>query len=233
MKVRKSQSGAIRIQGTSGSRSKTRHSVPILPPSASGYDSNRSAVYLLVVAAILAGVWVVMTIKSHRAEQAMAVDLRNEKQRQQIEASVNRNIQLTNRKIETDKEQIRVEAGFVVPRVGMVVDRSKDEQAHLDLSSDRNEMNVVRDLDRSNERGPPSASDIVQAEVVNSQQMGAERERLQKEFAQRYIEEARRNGFDVKLGPDLRVIDVKPMGPPAGNPSNPLDVRPAGDGAYR
>src|SRR5262245_56652728 len=112
MKAKKSQAGAIGMPGVPGVKSKMR--LPSPRPPVEDEGDNRIAVLFLLVAIIIAGL-VLSHVRSRRVvnqKAAVAVDLRNEKQRQQIEASVNRNIQLTNRKIETDKEQIRVQQGF-------------------------------------------------------------------------------------------------------------------------
>lgn len=180
-------------------------------------ENSKLALALLLLALVLgAGAVILFPGKSDQpVAEVNPIDLKDEKKRRQIEATVNRHIQLTNRKIETEKEKIRIEAGFVIPKVGMQISRpyvpsGKDDG--LDLRADKNEYNPVRDLDRRPPAATPnSAGAIVQSEMAEAQAQKALEEQYQKEYAKQFIEEARRNGYDVKVGPDYRVIEVRPL----------------------
>lgn len=177
-------------------------------------DSSKKTALILFGLAFLLGV--VAYIAGQRSEPPVDNEAKravSEEQRRKLEASVNRHIQMTNRKIETDKEKVKIEAGFTIPRVGMLVAKPvTEEQMTLDLRSDQNEMNPVRDLDRrANTSTTQSARDIVQAEMADQQDYQVLEEQYKKEQARQFIENARRNGYDVKLGPDYRVIEVRPI----------------------
>ena len=141
----------------------------------------------------------------------MPLDLANDRQRQQIEASVNRHIQLTNRKIETEKERVRIDEGFVVPRIGMMAQKLPEETSPLDLRPDANEYNPVRDLSRQ-ENTIHSSAEMVQSEMADDQDFQAAQENYRQKSAKQFLENARRNGYDVKLDAEARVIEVHPIG---------------------
>lgn len=193
-------------------------------PNPSGDDSKKAALALFALAIVIgiAAFFLGSRNKDEETAEAERIRISNE-QRLKVEASVNRHIQVTNHNIETDKEKIKIEAGFTIPRVGQLLSRPQNSDSYLDLRPDHNEMNPIRDLERRAESPPtPSARDIVQAEMADQQAYNAAAEKAMQEYARQYIENAKQNGYDVKLGPDYRVIEVRPINNiPSSDPEQP------------
>lgn len=178
-----------------------------------GDDSKKAALALFALALVIgiAAFFLGSRSKDEETAESERIRIANE-QRLRVEASVNRHIQLTNRNIETDKEKIKIEAGFTIPRVGQLLSRPQNSDSYLDQRPDHNEMNPVRDLERRIESPPnPSARDIVQAEMAEQQAYNAATEKAMREYARQYVENAKQNGYDVKLDSDYRVIEVRPI----------------------
>ncbi len=142
------------------------------------------------------------------------IDLTNTEQRRRLEASVNRHIQMTNRKIEIDREQIKVEAGFTIPRVGHLVNQERKESPSvpLDLRGDRNEYNSARDIERRIESAPSqSADNVIHSEMAERELQRHAEEAYRREYARQYVENARRNGYHVELDSEYKIQSVKEL----------------------
>lgn len=169
---------------------------------------------LLVFLALGLGVYVWMSEKETQEKVGPSVDVSDPRSRQRLEGVVNRHVQLTNRRMEIEKEQIKVEA-FMVPKVGQFVIQKEGSDASFSQQADRNELNAARDLRREQQLSV-SASDIIQTEILNNQQstnVQVYDEEYRREYARQFIENARRNGYDVQLSSDLKVIGVRRIAP--------------------
>lgn len=180
--------------------------------------SQNTALMLFLLALVVGGAAVVFGWKTRAVEGAQTIDLTNVEQRRQLEISVNRHIQMTNRRIEIEKEKIRIEAGFAIPRVGTLVvhERRENPTAPLDLRGDRTEYNAARDTERRATVSQAQAADVViHSEMADIQQRNAAEEIYRAEYARQYVEDARRNGYEVKLDAENRVISVRELSPNA------------------
>lgn len=137
--------------------------------------------------------------------------------RRQLEKSVNTHIQMTNRKIEIDKEKIHQEARFTIPQVGQLLLQPEGKRVDpIDMRGDRNEMNAARDL-RRGQFESRSAGDLIHQEMAENQARDRQNEQYMKEYARQFVENARANGYEVELSSDYRVLNVRKINPAAGS----------------
>ncbi len=138
------------------------------------------------------------------------------KKREELERAVNNHIQLTNRKIETDKEKIKQEASFTIPRVGQLLLTAEGQPVDpIDMRGDRNEFNSTRDM-RRDRLETPSAGDIIQQDLADNQARERQNAEYMKEYARQFVENARRNGYEVELDSEYKVKNVRQVKPAAG-----------------
>lgn len=138
-----------------------------------------------------------------------------EKKREELEKSVNKHIQMTNRKIEIDKEKIKQEAVFTIPRVGQLLLNPEPGSDPIDMRGDRNEMNPARDLRRGTV-DTPSAGDVIHREMAENEDRKRQNEAYMKEYARQFVENARANGYEVELSADYKVVNVRKVNPNSG-----------------
>lgn len=216
-KTRGTGTGSVSASLSSRSVAPPRSPSPIVnaqssPKVVKNEKSKSPLGLLLLVGAVLIGTYAWISDQEQiETRRTASTDVQNPETRSKIENQVNRHVLMTNRKMELEKEQIKVEANFSVPQVGQFVMERPANSQNFDLKGDRTEQNVARDL-RNDRQLAVSASDIVQNEVVNQQVGGAAAamdEQYRREYARQFIENARRNGYEVTLSPDLRVIGVQ------------------------
>lgn len=144
-----------------------------------------------------------------KMRQSASIDVQDPVNRQKLETMVNRHVQMTNRQMEIEKEKIKMEATFSIPKVGQFVVQ-KDNVKSFNMNTDSNEGNAARDL-RDNRTLTMSANDVIQNELLHGGQPAQPvyDEEYRREYARQFIENARRNGYEVTLSPDLKVIGVR------------------------
>lgn len=136
-----------------------------------------------------------------------------EKKRVELEKAVNRHIQDTNRKIEIDKEKIKQQAAFTIPQVGQMLMNSEGRPIDpIDMRGDRNELNAARDL-RRNLLDSNSADNVIHSEMADKEARRRQNEEYMREYARQFVENARRNGYEVELSPDYKVLNVRQVSP--------------------
>lgn len=138
-----------------------------------------------------------------------------QKKREDLERAVNKHIQMTNRKIEIDKEKIKQEAVFTIPQVGQIIINPNSGSDPIDMRGDRNELNPVRDLRRGSVN-TPSAGDLIHQEMADNEARQRQNEQYMKEYAKQFVENARRNGYEVELSSDYKVLNVRQVNPGSG-----------------
>lgn len=174
-------------------------------------NRNRFAI-ILIACAIAVGAFAWMEGKTPPSEQrrTASIDVQDPVNRQRLETMVNRHVQMTNRQMEIEKEKIKMEATFSIPKVGQFVVQ-KDSNKAFNLNVDNVENNAARDL-RDTRTLTMSANDVIQNELLHGGQ-GAQQpvydDEYRREYARQFIENARRNGYEVTLSPDLKVIGVR------------------------
>lgn len=220
---RSEKAGAAPVEWKESSTPKSF--VPTLPPADVAASNHPKWIGLgLILVAVILGLLVARQTEDVPLRKSASTDVSDAATRKKLESMVNRHVQLTNRRIEIEKEQIKIEANFVAPRVGeFVLDKSAADQPTFNQRADRNEMNAARDLARDSHY-TVSANDIIQQEVAGGgRRVAGSDEEYRKEYARQFVENARRNGYEVQLSSDYRVIGVRQV---------PVENRATGN-AYR
>lgn len=138
------------------------------------------------------------------------------------EKIVNQHLQNTNKKIEWEKKKAELQNAVVSPHIGDSVFKSErknlqvDRVTGVDINSDRSLDAVSQDLDRQREQisGNSPSSDIT-SELALADEVAREEENLKQEYTEEFIKTARKNGFEVRVDKNYRIIDVKRINPPA------------------
>lgn len=119
-----------------------------------------------------------------------------------------------NKKIELQQDTVKFENERTGPRVGDSIiseeDRrvlfSKDSNSGVDFTLDTNEQQSLQDLKRdSPELRAYSPGNVVQAEIADHLKDREHRIRWIKTFIAKYESDARKNGWIIKVKPDLTI----------------------------
>lgn len=173
---------------------------------------NGPLAFILLALALAIGLY---AYKSETPKPTETVEL-TQASRQKMEVAVNRHIQVTNRKMEVEKDQVKV-ASYAVPKVGeFVLPRGPGLEPGFNQRADKNEMNAIRDLRRNNQPISISANDLIHGEMATQEEGAQMDEAAKQEYVRQFIANARRNGYEVQLSPDLQVIGVRQIRQNAG-----------------
>ena len=134
------------------------------------------------------------------------------------EELVNRYIKTTNSKIEISKSQREIENKYKAPEIGQVIIEPENYDPKLEgtnINSDRSLDALERDLNKGKET---QTYYLPHNEVLNDM---AERQKAEeayvaerKAYAKQFIENAKRNGFEVTLNENYQVTSVKKISQP-------------------
>lgn len=156
----------------------------------------------------------------------------------EVETLVNKHLVGTAHRVLLQEERAHLENSDIdkAPEIGDEVwpefRKNKGEFAAnqgVDLSADPKEMNAYQDLNRHpKEYGTyKSAHSIIQNELALNEDRATADLTYRAQYAQRFIENARRSGYQVKLNDDFVVISVKKI-----SDSNSFKVvEPGGQGS--
>lgn len=98
-----------------------------------------------------------------------------------------------------------------------------EAQQGLSFDSDPNMLALTEELNRSQALNDHSLTpeQLIQRKLYENEQLQKEDEAYREAYAEEFIENARRAGWDIKLGPNLEVISVQKIQP--RQPSNIFD----------
>ena len=89
--------------------------------------------------------------------------------------------------------------------------RNNGVQTHSDIWDDQ----IVQEFEKTQQQESYKPDFQVQQELYENQMMNQYDQAYREEYKKQFIENARRAGYQVKLGPDNKVISVKPLKKPA------------------
>lgn len=129
-----------------------------------------------------------------------------------VETRVNNHLSETSRQIEIQEERRRIENSSA-PQVGdrLWPERKTQSSSGLDFSQDRHETTAYEDLDRHPRHygGWNSPHAVIQNEQADKEASADFREKQKEEYVRQFLENARRNGYLIKLNDDLVVVSVQ------------------------
>jgi hypothetical protein len=141
----------------------------------------------------------------------------SKKERSKIDLVVNKHLIMTNKKIELEQERARLEHLTDTPSVGdQILPRNKPNALYgVDHSSDRNELNAVRDLERPPELNISSPDAVIQSELADTAAIAESERRYRDEYARQFIANAKAAGYAIELDDNFvvkKVMKIKPQG---------------------
>lgn len=133
----------------------------------------------------------------------------------EAEALVNKHLFLTSQDKYLREKKIDAENSYLAPQIGdsiwPVVVPKKD--LGIDHSPDRNENSAFQDLNRyPKEYRGTNPDQVIQGQLVDEDLIRKTEWEDRKEYARQFVENARRNGYLIRLNEDLVVIGVSPLG---------------------
>lgn len=149
------------------------------------------------------------------------------------ENRVNDHLFMTSKQIELQQQQAALKNDFYAPTVGDSVwpkqtDRSKTYG--VDHSPDVNEATAYQDLNRdSKELNYESPNAVIQGQMFDQDKRQQYELEYKKEYVRQFVENARRNGYEVTVNENFVVTKVAPIRQPSQESSQIF--RSSGEGA--
>jgi|GEM_PF-4092105 len=170
-----------------------------------------------LIAAFLIGTAIALVGYSVLMPQDTAQPLtpkQKQKESERIEQLVNKHLVMTNTSIEIQQKKKNIELQEKLHQLG---DTIHPRPLHappvgVDMSPDRNELNALNDLrapsDNLNYHSP---STEIMREIADYQKQKAEEAAYNKAYREAIVAEARRQGFELQVGPDGQILGAKPI----------------------
>lgn len=170
-----------------------------------------------LIAAFLIGTAIALVGYSFLMPQDTAPPLtpkQKQKESERIEQLVNKHLVMTNTSIEIQQKKKNIE---LQERLHQLGDTIHPRPLHappigVDMSPDRNELNALNDLrapsDNLNYHSP---STEIMREIADYQTQKAEEAAYNKAYRDAIVAEARRQGFELQIGPDGQILGAKPI----------------------
>lgn len=137
-------------------------------------------------------------------------NLKKTQSEEQVQDKVNTYLQITNKKIEQQKNIRKIEMQHL-PQVGQSLATWHEESEKLDFSSDRNELGVIQDLDSSPKdySGYHSPQAKVQSELKQQELALQKNKEFMNAYVKEFKENARRKGYIIEVDENYVVKSVK------------------------
>lgn len=133
----------------------------------------------------------------------------------QAEALVNRHLFFTSQNQHMREKKIDIENSYMAPELGDSIwpKIAPKKDLGVDHSPDRDENTAFDDLHRyRKDLHYTNPDQIIQGQIVDEELSAQNELEYRQEYARQFVENARRNGYIIKLNEDLVVIKVSPVG---------------------
>lgn len=140
----------------------------------------------------------------------------------QADELVNKHLWMTGKAQELAQERMKAQNDYTNPKVGDSIwpNGQKPEvskQIGVDHSADSNETTAYQDLNRyPKQLNMQNPDNVIQAQLSDEDRRREYEQAYKAEYARQFVENARVNGYDVRLNDEYVVISVRPI----RNPSN-------------
>lgn len=131
------------------------------------------------------------------------------------EALINKHLFLTSQNQHLQGKKINAENAYLAPQIGDSIWPKISPKIDLgvDHSPDRHENTAYDDLNRyRKELHYTNPDQVIQGQIADEDLEKKAEWEDRKEYARQFVENARRNGYSIKLNEDLVVVSVSPMG---------------------
>lgn len=144
---------------------------------------------------------------------------------------VNKHLKETAINLEKEKMQRKLETSKELQKYSNSSQQSfYQPNESLNFDSDQNMASLTHELDRSQvlDEGSLTPEQIIQRKLYENERLQKEDEAYREAYAAQFIENARRGGWDIKLGPNFEVLSVRKIPENQRNPSNLFDSTSGG-----
>lgn len=135
---------------------------------------------------------------------------------------VNAHLQWTQKKIEMDEAKAKMEMQknlqTLPPGSGK---NSRSSNKNLDLSYDKSSEEFAQSVERGSkpDQLPTDPNELIQTKIFQDQQLAEYTEAYKQEYVRRFIQNARNQGWDIKVNDQYKVISARPIRKPSQAPS--------------
>lgn len=137
---------------------------------------------------------------------------------QEANQKVNDHLAWTNKKIELQARKRALE-NYSTPQVGDSIISKDNKDYGVDHSADTNESTAYQDLNRDRHELRATDPDrVIRNQIYDQDAALAYEQAYREEYARQFVENARMNGYEVRLNDDFVVQSVKKI----RNPSNAI-----------
>lgn len=138
---------------------------------------------------------------------------------EKYEKSVNKNLMVTNESMTMARQRMQIENSVLAKDFNSTTAQSAyaPQQGGVDLSGDSRAAEIANELGRGDKKPATfeNPNDVIQKELFNQQQQAEYSRAYKEEYARQFVENARRGGYQIKLGEDFKVISVRPIRTPS------------------
>jgi hypothetical protein len=173
--------------------------------------------YLLgLLLLLLSGFFMILFLIPEKKPQTGEGNLINAKA---FEAKVNKHLFDTSQKMEMSREKMELEMKDLARKGVRPIQEQPEAPKDIDLSTDPRAETLLRELGRDVKAAgdPTSPNDLIQAELFEEQQLQDYSEEYKREYAHKFVENAKKAGYLVQLNDQYKVISVTPIRKPAQN----------------
>lgn len=139
--------------------------------------------------------------------------------------TVNKHLIETQKELDIKQKSVAVQNRFVAPEVGQSIIIKKDQVLKdygVDHSADTHEENALNDLNRYQRTISATNPDrIIQNEIYEQDQLKEFNEEYNKQYVEQFLENARAQGYEVKLNSNNVVISVRKIRSPTSSALGP------------
>lgn len=149
---------------------------------------------------------------------------------QDIDGLVNKHLWMTGQKQDMHEQSEAAKNQVVSPKIGdkILAPKLKQATTQLGLDADANETNAYNDLHRyRKELQIYKPDNQIQAQLADQQAFDKFETAYQEAYIKQFIENARLNGYEVRLNDKNEVVTVRPIRLPSNQLTAPSQGGPA------
>lgn len=183
-------------------------------------NKSSPAIFLLAFVALLVVGFLLWPVPEKKPPTTAIVKRQISATSKKAEVLVNKHLWMTSKAQELAQDRMKAQNEYTNPQVGDSIwpqGQPPQKQLGVDHSADTNENTAFQDLNRYRKDLRVQTPDhVIQAQISDENRRREYEEAYRAEYAKQFVENARRNGYDVRLNEDYVVISVRPIRNPSG-----------------
>ncbi len=179
-------------------------------------QEDSKSFFLLLVLLLGAGSFYLLGIQEEKPVKAIKRDAASAYSAE-VNERVNSHLAWTNKKIELQARKRAIE-NYSTPQVGESIIIKDNKDYGVDHSADTNESTAYQDLNRDRHEMRATDPDrVIRNQIYDQDSAVAYEQAYKEEYARQFVENARMNGYEVKLNSDFVVLSVKKIRSPSNS----------------